>query len=135
MTVRPGRLEYVSSYRAEPGKRIAIPVRIEPKVYFANERTMLGWLEFSVVVAAIGIGILNYGEPDDDVALAASACFTAVALLAILYTTGRFTWRVIKIRNREAVLYHDWLGPSLLCTVLLVSVIVNFTLRFREATA
>ena len=98
MTVRPGRLEYVSSYRAEPGKRIAIPVRIEPKVYFANERTMLGWLEFSVVVAAIGIGILNYGEPDDDVALAASACFTAVALLAILYTTGRFTWRVIKIR-------------------------------------
>lgn len=38
-------------------------------------------------------------------------------------------------RNREAVLYHDWLGPSLLCTVLLVSVIVNFTLRFREATA
>lgn len=28
-------------WRAPPGKRIAIPVRIEPKVYFATERTFL----------------------------------------------------------------------------------------------
>ena len=38
-TLKPGRIEYVSSFRAQPGKRIAIPVRIEPKVFFANERT------------------------------------------------------------------------------------------------
>jgi hypothetical protein len=28
-------------WQAEPGKRIAVPVRIEPKVYFASERTFL----------------------------------------------------------------------------------------------
>lgn len=38
-SLKPGRIEYVSSFRAQPGKRIAIPVRIEPKVFFANERT------------------------------------------------------------------------------------------------
>lgn len=38
-SVRPGRTEYVSSFRAQEGKRIAIPVRIEPKVFYANERT------------------------------------------------------------------------------------------------
>lgn len=37
--LNPGRIEYISSFRAGPGKRIAIPVRIEPKVFFANERT------------------------------------------------------------------------------------------------
>ena len=34
-------------------------------------------------------------------------------------------------RNREAVLYHDWFGPSVLCGVLLLAVIVNFVLRVR----
>ena len=31
-------------WRAPPGKRISVPVRIEPKVYFAAERTFLVWL-------------------------------------------------------------------------------------------
>ncbi len=30
-------------WRAPPGKRISVPVRIEPKVYFAAERTFLVW--------------------------------------------------------------------------------------------
>lgn len=29
------------NWRAPPGKKIAVPVRIEPKVYFATERTFL----------------------------------------------------------------------------------------------
>ena len=33
--------ELVRHWRAPPGKRIAVPVRIEPKVYFAAERTFL----------------------------------------------------------------------------------------------
>lgn len=51
-TLNPGRIEYVSSFRAGPGKRIAIPVRIEPKVFFANERTS-ALLPF-VVLSCVG---------------------------------------------------------------------------------
>ncbi|KAM0791796.1 hypothetical protein ACM66B_004059 [Microbotryomycetes sp. NB124-2] len=132
ISLRPGRIEYVSSFRAQTGKRIAVPVRVEPKVFYANERTTLSWVEFSVVVSAIGIGILSYSDPHDDVALAASASFTAVALLSLLYTGYTYVWRVRKIRNREAVLYHDWFGPTVLCGVLLLAVIVNFVLRMRH---
>ncbi|KAK4055060.1 vacuolar transporter chaperone [Microbotryomycetes sp. JL221] len=132
ISLRPGRIEYVSSFRAQSGKRIAVPVRVEPKVFYANERTTLSWVEFSVVVSAIGIGILSYSDPHDDVALAASASFTAVALLSLLYTGYTYVWRVNKIRNREAVLYHDWFGPTVLCGVLLLAVIVNFVLRVRH---
>jgi hypothetical protein len=32
---------YIRDFVAQPGKRIAIPVRVEPKVYFAQERTFL----------------------------------------------------------------------------------------------
>ncbi|GAA5876812.1 hypothetical protein JCM8547_003172 [Rhodosporidiobolus lusitaniae] len=128
----PGRVEYVSSFRAETGKRIAVPVRVEPKVFYANERTTLAWIEFSVVVSAIGIGILSFSDPHDDIALAAAATFTGVALLAIVYTAFRFWIRVAAIRNRKAINYHDYIGPSALCGILLVAVIVNFSLRIKQ---
>ncbi|GAA6031847.1 hypothetical protein JCM8097_002018 [Rhodosporidiobolus ruineniae] len=128
----PGRIEYVSSFRDKKGKRIAIPVRVEPKVFYANERTTLAWIEFSVVVSAIGIGILSFADPHDDIALAASATFTATALLALVYTGFRFWIRLHAIRNRKAINYHDYVGPTALCGILLVAVIVNFSLRMRE---
>lgn len=31
-------------FRAPPGKKIYVPVRVEPKVFFAAERTFLGWV-------------------------------------------------------------------------------------------
>ncbi|GAA5949801.1 hypothetical protein JCM21900_004204 [Sporobolomyces salmonicolor] len=132
ISLRPGRIEYVSSFRAGEGKKIAIPVRVEPKVFYANERTTLAWIEFSVIISAIGIGILSFSDPHDDVALAAAASFTTVALLAILYTAYTYVWRVASIRARRAVSYHDRIGPSALCGVLLLAVIVNFSLRLKE---
>lgn len=140
VSLRPGRVEYVSSFRAQPGKRIAIPVRVEPKVFFANERTSececvqfraglkcsrstaaLSWVEFSVVVSAIGIGILSFSDPHgepcdvcpklsqrltsslaDDIALAAAASFTAVALLSLVYTGYMYVRRVYQIRCVDA---------------------------------
>lgn len=77
----PGRVEYVSSFRAQQGKKIAVPIRVEPKVFYANERTgasrlassvalpltfaltALAWIEFSVIISAIGIGILSFSDP------------------------------------------------------------------------
>jgi uncharacterized membrane protein YidH (DUF202 family) len=35
-----------------------IPIKIEPKVFFANERTFLAWLHMSVTLAAIALGIV-----------------------------------------------------------------------------
>ncbi|GAA5862346.1 hypothetical protein JCM3774_002486 [Rhodotorula dairenensis] len=128
----PGRVEYVSSFRAQEGKKIAVPVRVEPKVFYANERTTLAWIEFSVVVSAIGIGIISYSDPHDDIALAAAATFTGVALTSLLYTAGMYWWRVQSIRKRRAVNYHDVFGPSALCGALLVAMIVNFSLRFKQ---
>ncbi|BGP34451.1 vacuolar transporter chaperone [Rhodotorula toruloides] len=132
LSLVPGRVEYVSSFRAGQGKKIAVPVRVEPKVFYANERTTLAWIEFSVIISAIGIGILSFSDPHDDIALAAAASFTTVALLAILYTAWTYWWRVRMIRARQAVQYHDYIGPTALCGILLVAVIVNFSLRLKQ---
>jgi uncharacterized membrane protein YidH (DUF202 family) len=43
-------------------KRIALPVRVEPKISFANERTFLSWLHFTVVLGGLAVGLLNFGD-------------------------------------------------------------------------
>lgn len=55
-------------------KRIALPVRVEPKVSFANERTFLSWLHFTVVLGGLAVGLLNFG---DKVHYLAAFCYRA----------------------------------------------------------
>jgi len=43
-------------------KRIALPIRVEPKIAFANERTFLSWLHFTVVLGGLAVGLLNFGD-------------------------------------------------------------------------
>ena len=35
-----------------------VPVKVEPKVFFANERTFLAWLNMAVTLASISIAIM-----------------------------------------------------------------------------
>ncbi|CAI2185646.1 6417_t:CDS:2 [Funneliformis geosporum] len=111
------------------GKRIAIPVRVEPKVYFANERTFLSWLNFTVILGGLAVGLLNFG---DKISVTAAAMFTAVAMMVMLYSLGTYLWRAKKIRKKESGSYDDRYGPTFLCGILLIAVVVNFWLRLLE---
>jgi vacuolar transporter chaperone complex subunit 4 len=109
-----------------------VPVRVEPKVYFAAERTFLSWLEFSIILGSIAATLLNFGH--DNVTFASSWIFTVLASLALLYSLVLYVWRVDKIRKRRDVkrIYHEKWGPTILCLGLLAAVLVNFGLRIRN---
>ncbi|KAL3896173.1 MAG: hypothetical protein SGCHY_004251 [Lobulomycetales sp.] len=117
--------------RAAPGKRIALPVRIEPKVFFANERTFLSWLHFCIVLGGLALGLLNFG---DRVGVISGVIFTLVSLMFMLYALGLYHWRAADladmIRNRNAGPYDDRLGPTVLVFTLVLCVIINFWLKF-----
>lgn len=116
-------------FRAPPGKRIHVPVRVEPKVFFAAERTFLSWLEFSVIIGSIAATLLNFG---DDLSVRTAAGFTVVAVLALIYSMGLYIWRVDKVRKRRAVTYHDSVGPTLLTLGLFGALAASFGLRMAE---
>ncbi|KAI9000217.1 vacuolar transporter chaperone 4 [Gaertneriomyces semiglobifer] len=78
-------------------KRIALPVRVEPKVFFANERTFLSWLHFCIVLGGLALGLLNFG---DRVGQISGLIFTVVAMLFMVYALFLYQWRAHKIRNR-----------------------------------
>jgi len=116
-------------FHAPAGKRIHVPVRVEPKVFFAAERTFLSWLEFSILIGSIAATLLNFG---DSASLASAWAFTVLACAALLYSMGLYLWRASAIRQRRAIQYHDRWGPTALCIGLLVAVAVSFGLRLRD---
>jgi uncharacterized membrane protein YidH (DUF202 family) len=107
-------------------KRIALPIRVEPKVYFANERTFLSWLNFAVVVGALAVGMLNFG---DRAAVWSAGIFTVVALLAMAYALWVFHQRARAIRKRGSAGFDDRRGPYVLTAALFSAVIANFVIR------
>lgn len=115
-------------FKAPPGKRIHVPVRVEPKVFFAAERTFLAWLEFAIILGSIAATLLNFG---DAVSVASAVGFTLVAGVSLIYSFGLYMWRVRKIRMRRAGSYHDGLGPSVLCVGLVACVGVSLWTRLR----
>lgn len=140
---------------APPGKKIYVPVRVEPKVYFAAERTFLNWvcpnihiassnivsldahanseqLEFSIYIGTIASTLLNFGNKPSRISFVVSGIFTLVAIGALMYSVGTYVYRSRSIRARKAAKFYDWWGPTLLCSTLVVAVIANFAFEGFE---
>ncbi|KAI0173427.1 SPX-domain-containing protein [Hypoxylon sp. FL1284] len=119
-------------FKAPKGKRIYVPVRVEPKVYFAAERTYLGWLEFSIYIGTIAVTLLNFDTKPTKMSFAVSGIFTVIAILSLCYSVGIYLYRSAGIRQRRAIKYYDRLGPSVLCISLFVGVVLNFVFEGRD---
>ncbi|KAJ5750551.1 hypothetical protein N7533_007579 [Penicillium manginii] len=132
IAVLQGTQRTLKRFQAPPGKRIFVPVRVEPKVYFAAERTFLSWLEFSIILGGIAATLLNFGA--DYVALASSWAFTILAAGALIYSLFLYIWRVDKIRKRRDVkrVYYEKWGPTIISVGLVAVVLINFGMRIHK---
>ncbi|KAJ2498680.1 hypothetical protein GGH96_004111 [Coemansia sp. RSA 1972] len=122
---QPGRVTFTTR-DDQPNKRIAVPVRVEPKVFFANERTFLSWLNFAIVLGSLALGLLNFGDRTGKIA---GAAFTVIAMFVMIYALMLFQWRAERIRRRESGPYDDRVGPTILVVVLISAVVLNFYLK------
>ncbi|KAI0701211.1 SPX-domain-containing protein [Cytidiella melzeri] len=121
------------NFHAPAGKKIAVPVRVEPKVYFATERTFLKWLHFAIYIGTIATTLLNFVPPEDTVGIISAGLFTFAALASIAYSAIIFVYRAYSIRNRHADgMYYDQYGPTILAFMLLGAILTNVGLRLRE---
>lgn len=108
-------------------RRIAIPVRVEPKVYFANERTFLSWLHFSIFIGGIGTAMMGLG---DHRAVMSGIIFIAVSIMFALYALYLFFWRAGMIRLRDPGPYDDLYGPAVLVAVFLAAMVLSIVFKF-----
>lgn len=131
-TIKPGtNFDLNSTFESKlpKGAKICVPVRIEPKVYFAAERTFLSWLSIGMILGATASALLNYGSRS---ALVASIGFFVSALFTIAYAIFKFLRRTLAIRDKKITEYADKVGPNMICFLIAASTFATFTFKFLE---
>jgi len=116
------------SSAAKPRK---VPVKVEPKVFFANERTFLAWLHMSVTLASISVAIVAFAEANrwsQLYGLMLMPC--SIAFCA--YSLWMYTKRAAMIRRKDPGPYEDLFGPIVLSSMLALSIIVNFFVKLYD---
>ncbi|KAI8341670.1 VTC domain-containing protein [Chlamydoabsidia padenii] len=108
-------------------KKVITPLRVEPKVFFANERTYFSWMSFGTLLATFSIALFNAG---DAVGKVSGVVYTLVSLSTLLYGMGLYYRRRELIRQRAAGPYDDMVGPTVICFALLFAVGLNAYLKF-----
>lgn len=112
----------------DANKRQKVKVRVEPKVFFANERTFISWLQFCALLLTVALNLLNFG---DTISRTVGGIFIGLSAGIAIYALYRFEKRAWMINRRVDGRYDDIWGPAVLCTLLVVALVVNFYLRFR----
>ena len=82
------------------------PIKVEPKVFFANERTFLAWMHISIILAGASIAILAFsGEGANMGKQIYGLLMLPVAIAFIVYAMFQCKYRVSKnSTNRPALL-------------------------------
>jgi SPX domain protein involved in polyphosphate accumulation len=65
-------------------------VKVEPKVFFSNERTFISWLQFCALLLTVALNLLNFG---DDVSRIAGAIFIGISAGIAIYALYQFEKR------------------------------------------
>ena len=110
-------------------KQRKAPIKVEPKVFFANERTFLAWMHLSVTLAGASIAILAFAEDQNPYSQLYGVLLLPVAIAFIIYSMYQYSRRATMIRHRNPGPYEDTVGPAVLGIMLMVSIVAQFALK------
>ncbi|KAJ1612959.1 SPX domain-containing protein [Cryptosporidium canis] len=108
----------LSNFNPHPTKKFEIKLRVEPKTFFANERTLLQWMNMSVLLATISVSLLSFGTPVGHIC---GLIMAPVAIFFIAYSYHIYLKRNRALETKEPISYNDKLGPTLLVMCLIIS--------------
>jgi uncharacterized membrane protein YidH (DUF202 family) len=101
--------------------------KIEPKLFFANERTFLHWLHYSVVLSSIASAILSMSEnPGEEWRQWFAMSLLPISLAFVVYSLHIFLWRQDQIKNRIPARWDDPMGPLVLGSLVVLVLVINF---------
>lgn len=102
-------------------------VTVQPKSFYANERTLLEWVHLAVLSAMIGLVSMHAsGHPT---ATAIGRCLVGMSIFIIVWALNTFNWRADALDRKEVTQYHDPYMP----TIVVVGVMVMLSLSSLHA--
>lgn len=102
---------------------------VEPKVFFASERTFIRWLHFAATLMMCALTLLNFGDTINRIV---GIVFFCICFIFAFYAFGFFRWRAYRIRYKPHLRYDDWFGPPMLCVLLITALTVSKTIFLFE---
>ncbi|KAI5292442.1 Phosphate metabolism transcription protein [Ascosphaera acerosa] len=109
------------------------PLRVEAKVWLANQRTFIKWQHIAVLLASLSAALYNAAATRGDrLAAACAVAYTAFAVFAGAWGYGVYVWRSGLIRKRSGKDFDNVAGPLVVCVGLMAALILNFWLKWSE---
>ncbi|KAK7730807.1 Phosphate metabolism transcription protein [Botryosphaeria dothidea] len=87
------------------------PVRVEAKVWLANQRTFIKWQHVAVLLASLSLGLFNAAGEDNNVARTLAVVYTVVAVFAGAWGYAIYMYRSSLIQARSGKDFDNILGP------------------------
>lgn len=107
------------------------PVRVEGKVWLANQRTFIKWQHVSVLLASLSLGLFNAAGPENRVGKVLGIVYTCIAVFAGAWGYWVYMWRMGLIQGRSGRDFDRVLGPCVVCVGLIVALILNFAFKYQ----
>lgn len=108
------------------------PVKVEAKVWLANQRTFIKWQHVSVLLASLSLGLYNAAGENNNVARVLAVVYTCVALFTLLWGYGIYMWRRRLITERSGKDFDSVIGPLVVAVGLAVALCLNFGFKVSE---
>jgi uncharacterized membrane protein YidH (DUF202 family) len=108
------------------------PVRVEAKVWLANQRTFIKWQHVSVLLASLSLGLYNAAGEGNDIARALAVVYTCIAAFTLAWGYAMYMYRARLIRERSGKDFDAVTGPLVVCVGLAVALCLNFGFKVRD---
>jgi SPX domain protein involved in polyphosphate accumulation len=101
-------------------------VKVEAKVWLANQRTFVKWQHIAVLLASLSLGLYNAAGRGNTVARVLAVVYTAFAVFAGLWGWWLYLVRSRMIQERSGKDFDNVIGPVVVCVGLTVALCLNF---------
>lgn len=104
-------------------------VKVEAKVWLANQRTFIKWQHVAVLLASLSLGLFNAAGEHNTIARVLGTVYTVLALFIAIWGWGIYMYRARLIERRSGKDFDNILGPCVVCIGLIVALAFNFGLK------
>jgi uncharacterized membrane protein YidH (DUF202 family) len=122
-----------------------VPMRVEPKSFFANERTFLSWCSMATTMGGVSSAMvgLTFSRPSGSQGRVissrtvdlVSAVYVPLAILMVLYALFMFNSRSTFMRRKQVGFFDDHVGPIALAGVTLLTLVAITLMAFIDVFA
>ncbi|KAJ9659724.1 Phosphate metabolism transcription protein [Neophaeococcomyces mojaviensis] len=109
------------------------PLKVEAKVWLANQRTFIKWLHVAVLLGTLSLGLGNAAGKNNTIASTLSIVYTVIAVFAACWGIGVYLWRSQLITQRSGRDFDALTGPYVVAIALCVALILNFVFKYASA--